>query len=584
MSKKFLFVLVMTFFLFCLDVKAVDYTYRVKVLYNGVNLRNDPGGTDGTRVGLLSKNDYYVLSDDKLYDDVFNHKRCNGGWYKMIYYTDTEGYVCSDDVKVIKSYSKDDVGALTDCEKELFNAGFPSSYWGGICSIKEDHPTWTFQALKVNYDWKDIVEKESVCGTNYIHSSVYDKTFMDSTCKSTSPGNYVAPSQKGVAYYMDPRNSFSEKYIFQFLDQSYDVTLINNYPSAVESILNGTSFNTYHMNNGTNLKDIIVNKSVDKVSPVAIASKIRNELGTGTSLQNLYMGTYAELNGIYLGYYNFFNFGVTDSCVKESGTTYCGLNYAYRAGWKGVDVAIEGGINQFSSGYILKNQFTGYLQKFNVYVSSLDKVGTHQYMTNIGGAMQEANTSYESYKQNNLLDINLNFKIPVYNNMSATIINSNNGAVDDGDGESKPSSIPIYLIVTSSNFKYSKEYISGFTIGSDVATIKGILEGVAGNATVEIYDKDDNIINSGVIATGQKIKISNQTGTEVLQVVVKGDTSGDGVINALDLLQVQKNILGTYTLTGAYKEAGETSGDGVINALDLLQVQKSILGTYVINQ
>lgn len=582
--KKFFGLFVVMFFLFCLDVKAVDYTYRVKVLYNGVNLRKDPGGTDGSRVGLLSLNDYYVLSDNKLYDDVNNHKRCNGGWYKMVYYTDTEGFVCSDDVKVIKSYSSDDVEALSDCEKELFNAGFPSSYWGGICSIKEEHPTWSFQALKINYNWADVVEKESECGTNFIHSSVYDKTFMDSTCKSTSPGNYVAPSQKGVAYYMDPRNSFSEKYLFQFLDQSYDVTLLNNYPPAVESILNGTSFNVYHMNNGVNLKDIIVNKSVDKVSPIAIASKMRNELGTGTSLQNLYMGTYAELNGIYLGYYNFFNFGVTDSCVKESGTTYCGLSYAYRAGWKGVDTAIEGGINQFSSGYILKNQFTGYLQKFNVNVSSLDKVGTHQYMTNIGGAMQEANTSYESYKTNNLLDISLNFKIPVYNNMSATINNSNNGAVDDGDSESKPSSIPIYLIVTSSNFKYSKEYISGFTVGSDIATIKGILEGVAGNATVEIFDKDNNIINSGVIATGQKIKISNQSGTEVLQVIVKGDTSGDGVINALDLLQVQKNILGTYTLTGAYKEAGETSGDGVINALDLLQIQKSILGTYVINQ
>ena len=37
--KKFFGLFVVMFFLFCLDVKAVDYTYRVKVLYNGVNLR-----------------------------------------------------------------------------------------------------------------------------------------------------------------------------------------------------------------------------------------------------------------------------------------------------------------------------------------------------------------------------------------------------------------------------------------------------------------------------------------------------------------------------------------------------------------
>lgn len=39
---------------------------------------------------------------------------------------------------------------------------------------------------------------------------------------------------------------------------------------------------------------------------------------------------------------------------SQKGTTYCGLNYAYKSGWKGVDVAINGGIEQFSKGYIQK--------------------------------------------------------------------------------------------------------------------------------------------------------------------------------------------------------------------------------------
>lgn len=163
--------------MFCLNVKAVGYTYRVKIINSGVNLRNNPGGNDGVRVGLLSKNDYYILVDDKLYDDENNHKRCNGGWYHMTYYTDVEGYVCSDDVKLVKSYSSDDIEASTDCEKELASLGFPSSYWGGICGIKEDHPTWNFQPIKINYNWVDVVDKESVCGRNYIHLSVYDKDF-----------------------------------------------------------------------------------------------------------------------------------------------------------------------------------------------------------------------------------------------------------------------------------------------------------------------------------------------------------------------------------------------------------------------
>ena len=584
MKKVLMFLIVILSILILSDVKASTYTYRIKVLNNQTNLRNNPGGTDNSRLGLLSKNDYYVLKDDKLYPDENNHNNCKGDWYYMTYYTGLDGYVCSDDVELIVSYSTDDVEPTTECEKALSEAGFPSSYWGGLCSLKEKHPSWNFQPIKIDMDWSYVVERESECTKNYIYKGVYDKTFLDETCTATSPGGYVAPSQTGVAYYMDPRNSFTEKYLFQFLDQSYDKLLEQNYPSAVETILSGAEFNNYHLNLGNNLKDIIIGGSIDKASPIAIASKIRIELGVGTSLENLYKGVYDGYDNMYLDYYNFFNFGVTDNCVATSGATYCGLNYAYKFGWKGVDAAIKGGINQFSGGYILKDQYTGYFQKFNVATKTEGALFGHQYMTNLAGAMSESGTAYNAYNKNNLLELNLTFKIPIFNKMDATIINSGNGAVDDGNDKPAPSTIPISTIVTSSGYRYTSKYISNIAVGTDVSTTKVTLESVGGNATVSILDASGNVKTSGIIATGDKITINNEENTETLEVVIKGDTSGDGVINALDLLQVQKNILGTYTLTGAYLEAADTSKDGMVNALDLLQIQKSILGTYEIEQ
>lgn len=584
MKKVLIFLIVILSILILSDVKASTYTYRIKVLNNQTNLRNNPGGTDNSRLGLLSKNDYYVLKDDKLYPDENNHNNCKGDWYYMTYYTGLDGYVCSDDVELIVSYSTDDVEPTTECEKALSEAGFPSSYWGGLCSLKEKYPTWNFQPIKIDMDWSYVVERESECTKNYIYKGVYDKTFLDETCTATSPGGYVAPSQTGVAYYMDPRNSFTEKYLFQFLDQSYDKLLEQNYPSAVETILSGAEFNNYHLNLGNNLKDIIIGGSIDKASPIAIASKIRIELGVGTSLENLYKGVYDGYDNMYLDYYNFFNFGVTDNCVATSGATYCGLNYAYKFGWKGVDAAIKGGINQFSGGYILKDQYTGYFQKFNVATKTEGALFGHQYMTNLAGAMSESGTAYNAYNKNNLLELNLTFKIPIFNKMDATIINSGNGAVDDGNDKPAPSTIPISTIVTSSGYRYTSKYISNIAVGTDVPTTKVTLESVGGNATVSILDASGNVKTSGIIATGDKITINNEENTETLEVVIKGDTSGDGVINALDLLQVQKNILGTYTLTGAYLEAADTSKDGMVNALDLLQIQKSILGTYEIEQ
>ena len=583
MKKIITLIIFIVSFFYISNVNASSYTHRIKILNNQTNLRKDPGGTDGTRIGLLYRNDYYVLKDDKMYDDINNHKRCNGGWYHMTYYTNVDGYVCSDDVELVISYSTDTEKPTTECEKTLSEAGFPSSYWGGICSLKEKNPTWTFQPVKIELNWDSVVEKESECGKNFISKTIYDDEFFDDTCNKTSPGGYVAPSKIAIAYYMDPRNAFTEKYVFQFLDQSYDGNLKDNYPKAVETILTGTAFNEYHTSIGNSLKDLIIAGSIDKASPISIASKMRVELGVGTSLENLYKGIYGELENLYYGYFNFFNFGVTDACVAKKGTTYCGLNYAYKSGWKGVDVAINGGIEQFSKGYIQKGQYTGYFQKFDV--NKLENIASHQYMTNVSGAMSESSTAFSAYEKNNLLDLNLIFKVPVFNNMNATITNSGSGAVDNPeDNDSKPSTIPISTIVTSSGYRYTSKYISNIAVGTEVKDVKSDLESVAGNATVNISDKDGNYVTSGIMKTGYKVSINNQSSTEVLEVIIKGDTSGDGEINALDLLQVVKYISGSYTLEGAYKEAADTSDDNEINALDVLQIVKNISGSYQIIQ
>ena len=173
--------------------------------------------------------------------------------------------------------------------------------------MQEKHPTWTFQGVKIELEWNNVVEKESECGKNFISNTIYDDEFFDNTCNKTSPGGYVAPSKTAIAYYMDPRNSFTEKYVFQFLDQSYDINLKDNYPNAVETILTGTAFNEYHTSIGNNLKDLIIAGSVDKASPIAIASKMRVELGgRNISRKTFYKGIYAELENLYYGYFNFF--------------------------------------------------------------------------------------------------------------------------------------------------------------------------------------------------------------------------------------------------------------------------------------
>ena len=74
------------------------------------------------------------------------------------------------------------------------------------------------------------------------------------------------------------------------------------------------------------------------------------------------------------------------------------------------------------------------------------------------------------------------------------------------------------------------------------------------------------------------IRIKSRSGESTYTIMVKGDSSGDGKINALDLLYVQKQILGEKQLDSVYLSACDVSGDGKVNALDLLYIQKNILG------
>ncbi len=379
---------------------------------------------------------------------------------------------------------------------------------------------------------------------------------------------------------MDPRNFLGENFIFQFEYLKYESSLESQYTHVISSIFSGAEFYAYHTGQGIDFTSMVLNagKTTD-VNPTFLASRIRQELGSGTSLYNLYSGVTEG----YYGLYNFYNIGVSDDCVKQNGTTYCGLSYARSYGWDSVDEALKGGSDFLATKYISVGQYTTYLQKFNVVPTSANKLYLNQYMTNIQAPMSEAKTVYANYRDTNFLNNAYMFKIPVYNNMDAIIDNTGSGATGESP-DNDLSEIPVSTLVVSSGFDYTSTTISKIAPGITGDDIKGTLEGAAGHGNVVVMDKNENVKTTGLLATGDKISVKSAAGTEILTVVIYGDTSGDGYIDALDLLQVQKSILGTYSLVDAYAKAADASKDGIIDALDLLQVQKNILGTYSIVQ
>ncbi len=570
----FMFFLILIF-IFNMNICYAD-TYKGKIIDSGVSLRKGPG-TNYERIKTLVEDSVYTLVNNTLVKDEGG---CSNGWYQIYYESSSIGYVCSEFVEV--SEEKIDVEAKNACEQQLKDLGFPESYWQGLCALKINHPNWEFKPIFTGLDWSSAVTSESACGKSYIASN--DKSNIDSTCKNAYTSIWYPASSKAVAYYMDPRNWFSENTIFQFEYLKYSDTLKDKYVDAINNIIKNAQFYTYHVGIGNNLGEIINTASLAaNISPIFVSSRILQELGNSNSLYNLYSGVYDGEGGKYLGYYNFYNFGVTDSCATSKGTTLCGLEYAYAKKWDSLYNAIYGGASGIASSYISVGQYSGYLQKFNVVPTESSRLYGHQYMTNIAAPSSEAKTTYKSYKNMNILDSDFIFHIPVYNNMDKSDFNQNSGAVPMPDDDIK-TTLDINTIIVSSGYKYQTNQIAGINPNTSVSTVKNTIESISGANSVIIKDSNDNVVTDGLIGTGFKVTVSNKEKSETLVVLIKGDTSGDGKINALDLLQVQKNILKTYTLNNEYFHAGDTSGDGKINALDLLQIQKNILGTYTIVQ
>lgn len=83
------------------------------------------------------------------------------------------------------------------------------------------------------------------------------------------------------------------------------------------------------------------------------------------------------------------------------------------------------------------------------------------------------------------------------------------------------------------------------------------------------------------MGTGNKLAVYvGDTLVQQYEIVVYGDINGDGKVSNLDLVLMQKQILGIESQSGSRLEAANVSKDGGISNKDLVILQKHILGPH----
>ena len=636
-------------------INVIDWTARVNA--NNVTVRKS-ATTKSDAVSTLTLG----ANVEILSSTTANNVGCSTNtWYKIKYYIDKTGYICSKYVTKKESIIKDDA----EYAQLLREEGFPDSYIPYLSYLHSKYPNWTFKSKNTNSNFATAVDAEE--GHNYMQTT--NNNYRTSTVPAEG-SSWFKVNQGVIAFYMDPRNWLTKERIFMFEKLDYAPSYEEIYLELVKSLFGDGALgaDTYTVPMCTYGKQY-------KVSPLHIGSRIRLEVGKNGS-HSTDGGEFTYKGKTYSGYYNFFNIGAypqTIDGVEYSAIT-MGLVKAKSNGWDTVEKAIEGGVKFLANGYITKGQGTLYYQKFNVSTDS-EPYSTkylHQYMTNIQAPATEGNQNYNSYKEAEILTNPFIFEIPVYNNMpdfvslpasgdsnnslkslsvtgysieptfdedvvnyevfipgninkvtvnataasnKATVsgageietldkttivtitvtsevgednkyvltINKNeNTTPSENDNPTTPNNDTTYKtianILKDSGINVSNNNITSVKYNVKASTILNLII-KNGASNVVIKDKDNKVITDNtLIGTASTITITSGNETKTYTFVIKGDTSGDGKITILDLLQVQKHIKGDKKLTNSYLLASDTSLDGKVTILDLLQIQKHIKG------
>ncbi|HHW69091.1 MAG TPA: hypothetical protein GX747_01965 [Tenericutes bacterium] len=606
------------------------------------------------------------LIKDSRYDylaTVNDEGGCDAVWYKVQYNSTTVGYICSQFASVYE---------IND------NSDFPADYQVLIQQLQKKYPNWIFKPYYTGKTFEQVVTEQKYRADIENRTYINGKLTSSEGLRLTEPGYYsyytdtytptdgttwFAANKETIAYFMDPRNFINIDDIWMFEELSY-----NEEVHTREMI-----FKLFQGSDGEKYVDYIMNAAREyKVSPIHLASRIIQETMSGKSFTlagtggdySCTMSNGTSYNGT--GIYNFYNIGATNGeCAAQRGLDWAAGNRSsdtikrkYNLPWNTPEKGIMGGAYFIADGYINIGQDTLYFQKFNVLVGGNIN---HQYMTNVKAHYSETLKIYEAYKNINVFDEKLVFKIPVYSNMpqktslpplgspnnylktltvdgmniinfdgaltsyevmvpalttavtlSGSTVNSNASVTGLGkivltggetnvsikvtaqNGEAKiytikikkssSSNITVDSIINKINVTVNKNYMSGINLGTTAETFISNISNLTNEATTIIKDVNGSIKTTSKLGTGDKIIITTGSETKEFITTIYGDINSDGNIDIVDLLRVQKYILGTSNLSEYFVKAADTNKDGNVDIVDLLRIQKHILGSISIQQ
>ena len=130
--------------------------------------------------------------------------------------------------------------------------------------------------------------------------------------------------------------------------------------------------------------------------------------------------------------------------------------------------------------------------------------------------------------------------------------------------------------VTSTTYTVKDSVISKIPTGTTVQTLLG---GLHGGECCIVLKNGAQQSATAIVGTGMTLQLKADGAViKTYQLMVTGDTNGDGEVSITDMLAVKAHILNKTPLSGVNAQAADTNGDGGISVTDFIQIKAKILG------
>ena len=120
-------------------------------------------------------------------------------------------------------------------------------------------------------------------------------------------------------------------------------------------------------------------------------------------------------------------------------------------------------------------------------------------------------------------------------------------------------------------------YMYGFKLGTDISTIKKDIIDKEEKVEVTSFDKSGETKTSGIIASGDKIKIKTESEEKEYTIILYGDVNSDGKISSADYIMIKNHIMEVSKLNELEKIYADANKDGKVNSADYIAIKNHIM-------